>query len=275
MTVQDWLRLARVGNCLVIALGVLTGYVAGGGSVSDPPWLLVASAPLIAAGGNALNDVMDVEADKINKPWRPVARGYIRREDALAFSAATVLGGTALGFAHSLPAGILAALASLLLVLYDVSLKATGVSGNITIALLSSLNIVYGGLAAPKPLWSLLPALFAFLLVLGREFMKGLEDISGDLRAGYRTLASTRGPRAAFTASALTLLSVVALSPLPLLYGYGALYLLLAVLGVDAPVALTLLYARRDPVSRAWRSTRLLKLPILMGLLAFSLGRCA
>ncbi len=272
MALVDWLRLARAGNCLVIALGVLTGYIVGGGSALNPPWLLMASAALVAAGGNSLNDIMDVEADRVSKPWRPLARNSIRRGEALAFATATLGCGVALGFTYNTLTGLIAVIASLLVVLYDVSLKAMGVPGNIVIALLSSLNIVYGGVVAPRPLQSLLPALFAFLLVLGREFMKGLEDIQGDVQAGYRTLASTRGPRAAFAASAFTLLTVVALSPLPLLYGYGLPYLLLAVAGVDVPVVLTILYASGDFVHRAWRATRLLKLPIVAGLLAFLAG---
>jgi len=268
----DWLKLARIGNCLAIALGVLTGYVSGGGHALEPPWLLMASAALVAAGGNALNDLMDVEADRVSKPWRPLVRGSVSKRGALAFSVVSFATGVALSFSYSPLTGFIALLASLLVALYDVSLKALGVPGNVAIALLSALNVVYGGVAAPSSARSLLPALFAFLLILGREFMKGLEDVHGDLRAGYRTLASTRGPRAALAASALTLMLVVALSPLPVLFGYGPTYIALAVAGVDVPVLLTLLYVSGEPLIRAWRATRVLKLPIIAGLLAFLVG---
>ena len=74
-------------------------------------------------------------------------------------------------------------------------------------------------------------------------------------------------------ASGAVLLALVAISPLPALFlGYSTRYLALALLGVDLPILYALRLLWRNPVANAWRATRILKIPLFMGLLAFLLG---
>jgi geranylgeranylglycerol-phosphate geranylgeranyltransferase len=74
-------------------------------------------------------------------------------------------------------------------------------------------------------------------------------------------------------ASGAVLLALVAISPLPALFlGYSTRYLALALLGVDLPILYSLRLLWRNPVANAWRATRILKIPLFMGLLAFLLG---
>lgn len=272
--VADWLRLLRAGNCAVVSLGAYTGYVAGRGGSLPQGVLVAVSAALVAAWGNIVNDYFDLESDAISKPWRPLPSRRISPGSAVSASLLLLAAGLALGFLVSPLCGFTAVLASALLFLYSWRVKALGLPGNVLIAFLAALNVVYGALASPEPWRSLLPSAYAFLIILGREVLKGVEDLEGDAARGVKTVASTLGARAALRVSAVLLLAVVALSPLPLLSGYGALYALFAFGGVDAPIALALLKAGPEP-RRAWIATRILKVPLLMGLLAFLVGGLA
>ncbi|RLF03871.1 MAG: MFS transporter [Thermoprotei archaeon] len=270
--VRDWLGLARVGNCLIISLAAYTGYLLGGGVDSTTALLLSTAVALVAAGGNILNDYYDREVDSVSKPWRPLPSGRISPRAALVAAASAFTLGVLTSFYVSTLCGLTAALASLMLHLYSWRVKRMGFPGNLLIAFLSALSVAYGALASPRPHRSLLPAIYAFLIISGREVMKGIEDLEGDRRIGVRTIAVVKGPGAALKVSSLLLLSVVAISPIPMLVGYGLLYAFFAFMGVDAPIVTVLLYVRRDPVSRAWSATRILKIPLFSGLLAFLLG---
>jgi len=268
-----WLSLMRPCNCLIIALATLTG----GLMVSGPlPRLLLAcaSAAIIAASGNAINDYFDADVDAINKPHRPIPAGILSRRAVLRASLALAACGLVLAAFLGLRALTIAALATALLYAYSWRLKLLGLVGNLTIALLSALTFIYGGVAsgALSPLLAF-PCLFAFLIILGREIVKGVEDYEGDAVRDVRTLARILGPKAASYISTIPLALVIALSPLPPLLRpdlYGVAYAVIAFAGVDLPLA----YAIYKMIT--WESHRevsrvraLTKIPLLFGVLAF------
>ena len=82
-----YLRLFRFGNGLMGILGVIIGaFLASGTGLVDYVWnLVIASAVVISfmAGGNALNDYIDREIDKVGHPERPLPRGEITPRAAL------------------------------------------------------------------------------------------------------------------------------------------------------------------------------------------------
>uniref|UniRef100_A0A7C3WWE7 MFS transporter n=1 Tax=Thermofilum pendens TaxID=2269 RepID=A0A7C3WWE7_THEPE len=233
------------------------------------PW----AAASVGGWGNVVNDYFDISVDRVNKPWRPLAKGVVKPQESLALGFLLATLGILLSAFVSLFCALVAAAAVFILFLYSWRLKRSGLPGNLAVAFLSALSIIYGGLASPNPPASLLPALYAFVVILGRELAKGLEDVQGDAAAGIRTVAVVHGPRAAVLASAAVLLTLVAMSPLPaLLLGYGPGYLAVALLGVDMPVVYALALLAKAPLANAWRATRVLKISLLMGLVAFLLG---
>jgi len=133
--------------------------------------------------------------------------------------------------------------------------------------------VVYGGLAGPDPGRSLVPGLYAFLIILGREIYKGVEDVEGDRRHGVKTIAASLGVKPAVIMGTILLFTVVAISPFPYFYmGMNMAYLLSAFIGVDLPIIIAFIKIIKNPVKHAWTSTRILKIPLFMGLLAFFLG---
>lgn len=271
-SLRAWLSLMRIGNASMIALAVVVGYVSGGGRDLSTLAIAALTAFLIGAGGNVVNDYFDRFIDAVNKPWRPIPSGIVSPATAHRASIGFMVTGVLLSILLPWPCPIVAFIASVLLYEYSRWIKKTGVLGNLVIAGLSGLNILYGGLASPNPWPSIIPSLYAFLLILGREVYKGIEDVEGDRRYGVNTIAVVLGVKTAYIIGTILLLLVIGISPIPyLLYGYNEFYIVLAVLGVDVPVLYSILIVGRD-YGNAFKATRILKVPLLTGLLAFLLG---
>ena len=270
--VKAWLSLVRIGNVLMMGLATIVGYVSGGGSRVEHMLLATIVAMLVGAGGNIVNDYFDRFIDAVNKPWRPIPSGIVSPSTAHIASIGFMTTGIALSILLPFPCFIIAVIASLLLYEYSHWIKRTGIPGNIVIALLSGLSILYGGFAAGNPEASILPSLYAFLLIFGREIYKGIEDVEGDRKYSIYTVAVVLGERAAFIVGTIILLLVIAISPIPyVMYGYNVFYLVLALLGVDLLIAYSIYLIAKNP-GNAWRATRILKIPLLIGLLAFLVG---
>jgi len=268
--------LPRPLNCLITALSVGVGALTAGQGATPISWWAALAAALIAGAGNTLNDVADLEIDRINRPDRPLPAGYLSRSTALLLSLALALTGVAIALWQSPTLGLFAALVVLGLALYDLWLKRTPLWGNLLVSALASSAFLFGALSAGNLGRSWVPAAFAFLFHLGREIAKDLEDLEGDRAQGTRTLPLSAGEALSARLAAGVFLLLALLTWWPWLTGvYGWPYLL-PVLGVD----LLLLWTAR----RLWREraappqARLgprLKWGMLLGLLAVVAGELA
>lgn len=238
--VAEVVALVRGRNLLIAAVGVAVGGTLALGRVALPRELGLAmlSAMLLAAAGNAANDIWDVEADRINRPLRPLVSG------ALSADGAALVGGVAggLGLLLAWLAGTtvltIAVPALVLMLAYSPLLKPQPVLGNVVIAAIASLPLVYGAGAVGDWHAGLVPFWLGALLHLSREIVKDVEDIPGDLAAGRRTIPVLWGRRAGFLAASLPLVAFVPVALVPWVAGwYGVRYglvVLLIVIGVAA-----------------------------------------
>src|SRR5206468_9838109 len=98
-SVRDGLRLVRAGNLFIAAAGACAGGWIALGVLALPKLLVFAalSGVGLGAAGNALNDLADVAADRVNRPGgaRPLAAGRLSRHTAEG----VVFGGALLGLA--------------------------------------------------------------------------------------------------------------------------------------------------------------------------------
>ncbi len=283
-----YMELVRIHNVLIASLTTLIGYYAcmkatlGSLKPIDIPLLLACTVVgLVAAGGYAVNDYYDVDIDRVNKPWRPIPSGRIAPRSAHTLSIVLMVAGCLLSTLLGLAPLLYAVAASILLYLYAYKLKRAGLPGNFVVAFNSGSAILYGSIAyaSLRHAWNhimagLLPFTYAFLLVLGREFVKGIEDYEGDRLGGARTLAVLLGPRRALYISLAVLLLVVFLSPLPWLYGYYSLSYLVLALVVDALIlaSIVVMLASKDLTRSAAKARSILKASFLAGALAFLIG---
>ncbi len=284
-------EVVRPHNVAVTFVTTLAGFslaykLAGYGdlvsAVLDPLyWLAASVVALIAAGGYAVNDYFDVDIDRVDKPWRPIPSGRVSAKTVYTLSVILMGLGILLSSLIGVLAFAYAGLTAVLLHEYSRWIKRRGLPGNLAVAFSSASTILYGGLAVAEKAGRLdlllpvsLPAAYAFLLVLGREFVKSIEDYRGDLAGGARTLAVQLGPRKAAIVSSVVLAAVAAISPLPVLMKwYGICYIVFAGL-VDLLIALSIhvLLKSHEPVTAAARARRMLKVAFAFGGLAFTLG---
>lgn len=266
--------LTRPLNCLITALSVYVGALTAG----TPPFpltVLVAalSAALVTGAGNAFNDAMDIEIDRINRPQRPLPAGLLSRRAACCAALLLALAGWVLAVAISPLHSSLAGAVIGGLTIYSISLKNSILWGNISVALIASAAFPYGALATGDPGRSWIPAGFAFCFHLGREIVKDIEDVEGDRTRGDRTLPLRWGLwRAALIASFIYLF-LVAFTLFPWFVDiYGLAYLLPVAL-VDLLVLFVLfrLHASRGRLRDAALG-QTLKAGMFLGLLAIVAG---
>ena len=225
--IKGFLGPLRVGNMAVTGVSVMAGAFS-----SWRIWplghvlLAMASAMLIAGGGNALNDFYDLAIDQRNRPQRPLPSGLIAPAAAHLAGLVLFLAGVLLGFAASAALGIVAAAVTALLWLYAARGKRMSIWGNLLVAVVCALAFVYGGLAAGNVGMALFPALFGLLMHFAREIVKDVQDEQGDRAGNARTTAIALGRAASLRIASLSLAVLFFATPLPfLLHDYNLRYL--------------------------------------------------
>jgi decaprenyl-phosphate phosphoribosyltransferase len=152
---------------------------------------------LVASGTYLLNDVSDVEADRLHprKRRRPVAAGVV--SVPMAVAAGTVLLLCGLGLAFAVGWLVLAAVALYVVLssVYTAWLKHVAVVDIVTIASLFVVRAVAGGLAASVPIsrWFLIVASFGSLFVVAGKRYSESYDL-GDGRGAVRATLDAYSP---------------------------------------------------------------------------------
>ena len=281
---MDLLRLTRPLNVvLFLAATALGGALSAGASAFEGEALVrlllaMASATLVGAGSNVVNDLYDVEIDRVNRPERPLASGRVGRRAAWTFWAALSAGGVLFGALVSPLHFAISALSVGFLWAYSARLKGTVLLGNVAVGAVIGLGVLFGGLAAGPAnaaLWT--GVILGAALTFVREVVKDVEDADGDRAGGARTLPVVWGERPTLTL-ALGLIAAFGVS-LPVaaetvgaafyVWGLGLAVCLLVALWTLA-VALAERAETRGPARRAqaW-----LKGALVVGIVALVLTR--
>ncbi len=237
------------------------------------------AAALVCGAGNSLNDYLDIEADKLNHPERPLPQGdlppYIAVLTTIIFNVIAII----LALMINIPILIIILLAILLLFLYNFKLKKMPLIGNLIVSILSGAIFLAGGLAETGSLAALpgpiVPAIFAFLFHLGRELVKDIADLEGDLRANYRTLAALLPIRQVMALISFVFLTLMFLTLVPVYYKwYQSAYTYITCFAVDIPLVMIIfyLYLSKSP-KRYGFAGNILKLLMLFGLFSFYFGK--
>ncbi|AXT19748.1 prenyltransferase [Flavobacteriaceae bacterium AU392] len=194
--------------------------------------LLVIATLCIAAAGNIINDIYDVETDLINKPNKVIISKTISEKAGLTYFIIFSVIGIGLGFYLSNFIGrsgfsAIFVIISALLYIYATYLKQTFLIGNIIVSALVGMGIIIVGLFELLPaitiqnqqlqltLFNILLdyALFAFMINLLREIIKDIQDIDGDNKLEMKTLpiviGRERATKVVFGFSLISLFAIV------------------------------------------------------------------
>ena len=231
---MNYLKLIRYQNLLLLAFMQLIfrfGFLKFQDiflSLADWQYgLLVLSTVLIAAAGYVINDIMDQETDRDNKPDSRIIGKSI--SEKAAYNLYFVLNITGVGIGYYLASVIhkpsfagAFIIISATLYMYASSLKQMLLVGNIIVALLLSFSVLIIGLFDLLPatydgnqaemgvMFSILIdyAVFAFIINLIREIVKDMEDVDGDYNQGMSTLPIALG--ISRTSKAVSVLGIIA-----------------------------------------------------------------
>ncbi len=225
MHARGALDLIRPVNCAMIGFAVIVGAF-----VSKPPLIQVAQLGLgfltgffICAYSMAVNDVYDVEVDRVNRPERPIPSGRISVQEASRLSFMVLAVGIACSVLSLSPlALVIAAAYAFLSWLYNSKAKKTGLAGNLIVASSLAIPFIYGGAVSGGSIGGsllLMMALTAFFSGVGREVVKAMADVDGDAKRNVNSIARSRGLGFASAVGALFFLLAVLTSWVPLITG--------------------------------------------------------
>jgi len=280
-----YFRLARPVNVLMAAAGVAVGGIVAVGpeglvaplAGSNVPvsvglaWAALAAA-LFTGAANVLNDYFDRDTDAVNHPDRPIPSGLVTPTEARRFALALfIVSFAAVGFGLNWPLGVFWAMNLVAMIAYERTYKRRGLSGNVLIAYLVGSLFLFGGVATTPLVLSDavlrvgVLALVASVATLGREIVKDVEDVAGDVDRVTLPMRIGVGPAAGVAAALFgggVVLSVVPWFARVLGLGY---VLVAAADGI-------FMYAAAVSSRRPAASQRAAKYAMLAALLAFLLG---
>ena len=276
MNPRAGLAFIRPVNCAMMGFAVVVGEF-----VSKPVKILPLPTAFgfltgffLCAYSMIVNDVYDLEVDRVNQPGRPLPSGRISVQGAVRLSIAMLLAGVAFTVLSLNAAAVAIALFfAFLSWLYNARAKKAGLPGNIIVASSLAIPFIYGGVVGNGSIFSsllLMMAFTAFFAGVGREIVKGMADVAGDEKRGIRSVAMVHGMGLAAAGGAALFLAAVFTSWLPLaLRLANEIYLA----GVVVPDVIFVYLAasiltRRD-ASNAHRVKRIALMGMLAGLLVF------
>lgn len=224
-----------IGSTLsIIALSIIA---LNGSAFSIEQFIFVGISLLSAWGCNiyitGLNQWSDVDVDKVNKPWLPIASGELSRKSAMLI--VLISGGISLISAAYLSLPFLGLIVSIMLIgtaysLPPLKLKRSHLAAASAIALVRGVLVNLGfywhfqqAFLHHTEINTLIIALILFVLAfsLGIAWFKDIPDTLGDAEYSFQTLAVQTGRTGAFRAGlyvvSLAYISVIVLATFSLL----------------------------------------------------------
>ncbi len=276
MSRRGLLDLVRPVNCAMIGFAVVVGaFVSRPASIQAIQLALgFLTGFFICAYSMVVNDMYDLEVDRVNRPGRALPSGRVSVGEASRASQVLLVVGISCSILSLIPLAVVVASAyAFLSWLYNSRAKRTGLAGNLIVASSLAIPFIYGGAVSGGSIEGsllLMMALTAFFSGAGREVVKGMADVEGDSKRDVNSVARSRGMAVASAVGAAFFLLAVATSWVPLLTGLAnQVY----TYGVIVPDIIFLYLAAailtRHEAASAYRVKRIALAGMTVGLLVF------
>ncbi len=264
----SYLKILRPSVVLLSAFGVLVGALIVGYQQTFQIFIAVLVGSLIAGAGNVTNDYYDYEIDKINKPKRIIASGKIKRKNAALYSAvlyviANILVISFLNYYMVL----LALLNTLITFFYAWKIKRT-IFGHFVDSWLAASTFLFGALFVKIDAIIIFLFSMAFFANLGREIVKGIEDIKGDKKVGAKTIPVVLGKIFSSWLAVFFIISAIGISLMPYLFNLLSINYLFLVIFADLIFIFSCFVLLFNPS----KSQRVMKVGMFVAIFAFLAG---
>ncbi|MDV7188257.1 UbiA family prenyltransferase [Lutibacter sp. TH_r2] len=187
-------------------------------------FVLLFATLLITSAGYIINNIFDIESDKLNKPKKLIVSNLITVEKAKKYYLFINTLGIILGIGLCLQIEkpnlvFIFILVPLLLYYYSKKLQKIALVGNILVSLLIAFSIYMLALFEKSSINNsvyliiLTLSIFSFILNITREIIKDIIDIKGDFNCGLQTLPIILGiKRSSYVAMFFIFISIVLLT---------------------------------------------------------------
>ncbi|MFN3532890.1 MAG: UbiA family prenyltransferase [Candidatus Brocadia sp.] len=207
-----YLKFLRPFTLFPPAIGMISGGITAFGAyprykLSSEIIINIALGSLMAAllngASNALNQIYDLEIDKINKPRRYLPSGKITIKEAWIIASTLFIISLTLAGLVNWQCFMMAAIATVMTYFYSappLRTKRLGIVANITIAIPRGVLLKVCGWSTVKTIYKYEPWLIGLifgLFLLGATSTKDFSDIKGDRAKGCMTLPIKYGVRQA------------------------------------------------------------------------------
>ena len=253
-------------------------------SSSVSPMLLngiaMAAAFFVCGFGNIMNDIVDIESDRINHPRRALPSGKLSPGSAKVLAALFLIISIVLALELTLTGIMIVFAALILLTLYNLRLKHTSYWGNIAVSLLGGLAFVIGAEAGGIQTIRAIPGVliaagFAFAMHLGREIIKDIQDCSGDVAMGSRTAPVLSGTVRPLLFTYGIFAAIMGFGYYVYAAGwYDRSFLYISVLCIHIPVIIQFVWLGLNPNKKKCEIvSSLIKIEMIPGILALLIGK--
>jgi geranylgeranylglycerol-phosphate geranylgeranyltransferase len=283
---KAYLGIIRPVNSIIVGIAVISGviltstnYVLSLGTLFG-----FLTGFLISGFSMIVNDIYDVEVDKINQLDRPLVTGEIKKTAAWVYAFSMLFLGLFFSTLSGLECFVIAATFAFISWLYNYNLKKHGIIGNATVALSTAIPYIYGSIISltgnmEMRGWAILKGIsplviwfsaISFLAVTGREVIKTIVDVKGDRIRNVKSVARTIGElNAARIGAFLFALSVICTIGPYVLKQAGNIYFIMVLLPDAIFIYLSYLILKDCSVRNALKVKKLALAGMFLGLLAF------
>lgn len=275
--INGFINIIRPANCLITFFAIIiSGFICTNANhITVNLFLAGLVGFIITAAGNSINDIMDIDIDRINRPQRPLPSLRLTIKQGWLLFVFLMTASVVLSLLINYFSFLIILSSNLLLILYSVSIKRVPLFGNIVISFLTAYAFIFGGMVAGNVNGAFIPAIFAFLINMIREVIKDMEDIEGDKMSGVNTFPIKFGNKASkyfvLVVSAILFLFTL----VPFLFHIYQIEFFLIVMIIVNPVLFFIVKSLFEDSSRKnlGRLSTLLKLNMVAGLIAIFAGK--
>lgn len=269
-------KIIRPLNILITFISVIVGGIIAlkSNNISQPLFFAAISESLTFTAGNIINDIFDLEIDKINRPKRVLPSGIITKNLAGIIYLIFLFSALYISYNVSPIVFKIILLTNVVLFLYSFIIKKMILIDNVIVAAIVGSAFIVGSASVGNINAGYIPFAFALLINFAREIVKDMEDIKGDSASGIKSFPSVFGFGNSKIMILLSTIVLIIITFYPYIFDiYGLVYLLIILMVVDPLLIFILIKLyKNDTIENFKKVSLYLKVTMLLGLIAIYLG---
>ncbi len=270
-TFTSYLTLFRFELPFAAGVCVVLGQVLALGTLPPVNILLFGFGAVffISASALILNDLFDIESDRINAAERPLPSGRVSPTGVVILFGIVSILGFVLSFLISISVFLLVVVLWIVALLYNWKFKRAGIAGNLMISFSVGMTFIYGGVSVGVPfdvlVW--LFAVIAALINLGEEIAADVMDMHGDKKMDSKSVPIQYGAETAVNICTIIFGTAILISMVPFVFGLLPLMYIIPILIMDVIIVYSVMRFRKSKGQEGRRYIRMLYLGALFGMM--------